>query len=120
MSFSEKMPQYYKEIKAQRANTRFKIQDLYSDIGEDDYSYHDCDCEYCPVPEKPNLTAAQRAEKEREIEKLEKLEDEYDDTIRALEGYAKLVNVSLQATDLSSEHNASKRASQFKVRGEER
>lgn len=100
MSFVEKIPSYHSELIKQAAATKGKINDLYAEIGEGNYDYHDCDCEFCPVPEAPDLSSKEVAEKEHEIEKLQDVLHDYKTTIRRLEGYAKIVKVKLEEVKL--------------------
>lgn len=97
MSFIEKLPSTYKSLKVQLRNTENEANGLRTELGDDeDYGYHECDCEYCPVPELPDLSPADIAEKTEKAEKLEELAQDYKVTIRRIEGYAKLVRVNLK------------------------
>jgi len=67
------MPEYYRKIVAEQRGVLDRIKELDFELDNlDDYGFHDCDCEYCPVeelPEPPKLTEKQR--KEREAARLD-------------------------------------------------
>lgn len=88
--FDEKIPQYHAELTAQLNDARFKVGDLETELGEAD-EYHECDCEYCPVEELPELSESERQQKYQQLEELQdNVIPEYKATIINLEGYAKL------------------------------
>jgi len=96
MSFIETMPSSYRSLIVQRNNTYDELSEIEFDLGDGDYGFHECDCEYCPVPELPDLSPADRAEKEEQQEKLQETLEDYEHTIKSLEGYGKLVGVELK------------------------
>lgn len=102
--FIETLPKTYASLKVKLQSTENEARALWFELGEaEDYEYHDCDCEYCPVPEAPELSKAEVEEKTEQAEKLDELVAEYEATIRSVEGYAKLVKVDLAKPTLTKE-----------------
>ena len=94
MSFLEKLPIHYKELKSKRFETKSAIDRLYGRLDTAD-NYCDDPCEHCAVGEAEFLTDRERADIEAEIAELEPVADEIDKTIKAVEGYAAFMKVEL-------------------------
>ena len=94
-NFDDNLPAAYKSLKVQLKSATFDLQEQNEIADPDENEYHDCDCEYCPVPEAPDYTDKERKAAAEKVEKLTPVVAEYESTIARIERYAKWRNIEL-------------------------
>lgn len=95
MAFADTLPNGYRDLVAKRNKVHSEIQDIWTDLGDDEYLDHDCDCEYCDI-EPPKITSsAEREQAEKEIDRLTDIRNDIEKSISSVEKYADWMNIKL-------------------------